>query len=77
MNEAGDRFYAYYHDGIVTSGSSPDNLLDRWDEDKTYQLPGDAQNRRYNIVDIARFRPVAKMLCGTARAKPASVPSLT
>ena len=53
VNEAGDRFYAYHQDGIVTSGSSPDDLRNRWD-DKTYQVPENAQQRRYNIVDAAR-----------------------
>ncbi len=46
-----DVFYAYYHDGIVTSGNAPDNLTNRWTKD--YVTSGD-QQRRYDIVGIAR-----------------------
>lgn len=48
-----DIFYAYYHDGKVSSGSSKDNLLNRWTKD--YVTSGN-QKRRYDIVDVARSK---------------------
>ncbi len=54
MNEAGNIFYAYYHDGTVTSGTNHLDLKSRWDgETYDYTVPGDEQ-RRYDIVGIAR-----------------------
>jgi CubicO group peptidase (beta-lactamase class C family) len=44
-------FYAYYHDGVVTSGDSPADLTNRWT--KEYVTSGD-QQRRYDIVGLAR-----------------------
>ncbi|MEM6451012.1 MAG: serine hydrolase domain-containing protein [Cyanobacteria bacterium P01_D01_bin.105] len=66
VNEAGDKFYAHYHDGTVTSGSSPADLTNRFN-DRTYQVPGD-QQRRYNIVDIARS-PNGNTLAWYSRGK--------
>lgn len=51
MNETGDKFYAYYHNGKVSSGSSPLDLQDRWV--KEYSVPENWQ-RRYAIVGVAR-----------------------
>ena len=51
MNPAGDKYFAYYHNGRVSSGTSPDNLKNRWIKD--YDVPNDWQ-RRYDIVGIAR-----------------------
>ncbi|MFZ5896505.1 MAG: serine hydrolase [Myxococcota bacterium] len=44
-------FYAYSHDGVVTSGDSPADLTNRWT--KEYTVPGD-QQRRYDIVSVGR-----------------------
>ncbi|MEM9089462.1 MAG: serine hydrolase domain-containing protein [Cyanobacteria bacterium P01_F01_bin.53] len=52
VNTTGDTFYAYYHDGTVSAGDSPENLTNRWDSPREYSVPGQ-QQRRYNIVDIA------------------------
>ena len=54
LDKANGRFYAYYHDGKVTSGTSPDDLKSRWDgETRDYVVPGN-QDRRYDIVGVAR-----------------------
>lgn len=53
VNTAGDAFYAYYHDGTVSAGDSPEDLTNRWDAPKSYSVPDNPQ-RRYNIVDVAR-----------------------
>jgi len=46
-------FYAYYHDGRVTSGDSPENLKNRWNGDtREFNLPDSAD--RYDIVGVAR-----------------------
>ena len=66
VNKTGDQFYAYYHDGTVSSGSSPANLTDLFN-DRTYQVPGN-QQRRYNIVDIARS-PNGNTLAWYSRGK--------
>lgn len=47
-------FYAYYHDGKVTSGDSPANLKNRWNGDsKDFSLSRD-DSSRYDIVGISR-----------------------
>ncbi len=50
MNEAADRFIAFYHDGVASYGSDPSFLADAT---AVYTVPGDAA-RRYDIVAIAR-----------------------
>jgi CubicO group peptidase (beta-lactamase class C family) len=51
VHKTADLFYAYYHDGVVTSGDSPANLENRWQRD--YTVPG-GEGRRYDIVAIDR-----------------------
>ena len=50
----------------MTSGSSPANLTNRFNA-RTYEVPGD-QQRRYNIVDIARS-PNGNTLAWYSRGK--------
>ncbi|MEN0067058.1 MAG: serine hydrolase domain-containing protein [Myxococcota bacterium] len=47
-------FYAFYHDGRVTSGPTADRLRDGWDgEARDFVVPG-SEDRRYDITGIAR-----------------------
>jgi len=45
-------FYAFYHDGRMSSGDSPSDLINRW-RSRPYVVPG-AESRRYDIVGLAR-----------------------